>query len=100
MELIFMSCHSCALLLLGRAAVMSGLLEPIWLVCRKLSVRLFPSSPTVLGAAEGNSDEPASDAPIRRNRSCRSCWSCSEICSTGRAATISSRTVGRRARTV
>lgn len=46
------------------------------------------------------SDEAASEAPSFFSRSCRSCWSCSVICSTGKAPMISSRTVGKRARTV
>jgi hypothetical protein len=96
LQLIFISCHNCALLRFVRSPLSPTLLA-IWLAWTKL---LVLASSVTLGGPEGYSDEAASDCPSLFNRSCLSCCSCSVICSTGRASMISSRMVGSKARTV
>ena len=95
-QLIFISCHSCALLRFALNPLSPTLLA-IWLAWTKL---LVLASSVILGGADGYSDEGASDCPSLFKRSCLSCCNCSVICSTGRASMISSRTVGSRAKTV
>lgn len=96
LQLIFISCHSCALLRLVLKPLSPTLLA-IWLAWTKL---LVLASSVTLGGWDGYSEEAASDWPSLFNLSCLSCCNCSVICSTGRAPMISSRTVGSRASTV
>ena len=95
-QLIFISCHSCALLRFALNPLSPTLLA-IWLAWTKL---LVLASSVTLGGTDGYSDEGASDCPNLFSLSCLSCCSCSVICSTGKASMISSRMVGSRARTV
>jgi len=96
LQLIFISCHNCALLRFALNPLSPTLLA-IWLAWTKL---LVLASSVTLGGPDGYSDDAASDCPSLFKRSCLSCCNCSVICSTGRASMISSRTVGSRARTV